>query len=70
MKTAYDKDNQAAYQRLEIEINASQDEIFYYLGTTEDISQWFPQLSFSKNENIHTLRFNLGDGTFSVLHGT
>lgn len=67
MKIAYDKDKQASYQSLEIEINAGTENVFFYLGTTAGISQWFPQLSFSKERESHKLFFDLGDGTFEEM---
>ncbi len=67
MKAIYSKDNEAAYQRLSLAIEAAPDEIFYYLGTTEGIRQWFPQLSFLKENETHKLIFDLGDSEFEKM---
>lgn len=67
MKAVYSKDKQAAYQTLSIEIEGAPKEIFYYLGTTEGITQWFPELAFTKEENNHKLIFDLGDGDYEEM---
>lgn len=67
MKVIYSKDREAAYQTLSIDIEADAGEMFPYLGTTKGISQWFPQLAFSEDENILKLTFDLGDGNYEEL---
>ncbi|KKK33543.1 hypothetical protein WN59_12435 [Salinicoccus sediminis] len=67
MKTVYSKDQEAAYQTLSLTIEAAPRDIFHYLGTTEGISQWFPQLAFSTEDNILKLIFDLGDGNYEEM---
>lgn len=62
MKAVYNTDHNTAYQTLEIEINATPEEIFYYIGTTDGIRQWFPELTFEDEPKPDMLLFDLGDG--------
>ncbi|MBY8909057.1 hypothetical protein ACBR55_10300 [Salinicoccus roseus] len=50
MEIFYDKDENNAYQTIRAEIDATPEAIFSYIGTTEGIRQWFPQLSFRQDE--------------------
>lgn len=68
MKTKYDKDQKSYYQTIQTEIAAETETVFEYLGTTNGISKWFPELSFNKNHSTHTLIFDLGNGSYEEMN--
>lgn len=61
MNQNYSKDQTAYYQKLQTEIQAEPEQIFEYLGTTEGISQWFPELSFTEKNSETKLIFTLAE---------
>lgn len=67
MEIFYDKDENNAYQTIRAEIDATPEAIFSYIGTTEGIRQWFPQLSFRQDGNRHQLLFDLGDDKYEEM---
>lgn len=48
MEAVYAKDDQGAYQTLEITIEKDSETVFNLLSTTEGVQKWFPQLSFEE----------------------
>ncbi|WP_342387573.1 hypothetical protein [Salinicoccus bachuensis] len=67
MEIFYQKDENNAYQTIRTEIDATKERIFNYIGTTEGIRQWFPQLSFRKTGDEHQLLFDLGDEKYEEM---
>ncbi|KIH70823.1 SRPBCC domain-containing protein [Salinicoccus roseus] len=67
MEIFYHKDADNAYQTIRTEIDATREQVFNYIGTTEGIRQWFPQLSFRQDGNSHQLLFDLGDGKYEEM---
>lgn len=64
MQVSYHSKDDNAYQKVMIEIDSSPEHIFNYLGTTDGIKQWFPELSFQGTEK---LIFDLGDETYEEM---
>lgn len=67
MEIFYQKDENNAYQTIRTEIDATKEQIFNYIGTTEGIRQWFPQLSFRQDGNSHQLLFDLGGEKYEEM---
>ncbi|SOC43134.1 hypothetical protein [Salinicoccus kekensis] len=68
MNTEYSTNEYNAYQKLEIDINATTEDIFYFFGTTEGSKKWFPELTFEDEPRPEKLFFEKGDGTHDHLY--
>lgn len=67
MRVDYNTDDNNAYQTIEIEIDATAENIFYYISTAEGIRQWFPELSFDDEPRPEKLVFTLGDDDWEYM---
>lgn len=67
IERSYFKDTKNATQTLSTIIQASKEDVFFYLATTEGISSWFPQLSITKEKEEAFVLFDLGDNTFEKM---
>lgn len=69
MNVKYEKDQKNAKQVITESINASIEDVFYYIGTTAGIQIWFPQLTFIGNElDPDELHFDLGEGNTEKMN--
>ena len=67
MRADYNTDDYNAYQTIEIEIDATAENTFHYIGTAEGIKQWFPELTFDDEPRPEKLVFTLGDGDWEYM---
>lgn len=67
IQTNYAKDDTHAFQTLIIDIQAGNQIVFQHLSTTEGVSQWFPQLSLTQDDDEKFVQFDMGDGTFEKM---
>lgn len=67
MRAEYNTDDYNAYQTIEIEIDATAEKTFYYIGTAEGIKQWFPELTFDDEPRPEKLVFTLGDNDWEYM---
>lgn len=68
MKTEYSTNEYNAYQKLEIDIKAKTEDVFYFFGTTEGSKEWFPELTFEDEPRPEKLLFEKSDGTHDHLY--
>lgn len=67
MRADYNTDDYNAYQTIEIEIDATAENTFHYIGTADGIKQWFPELTFDDEPRPEKLVFSLGDDDWEYM---